>query len=278
MLGANHPTQREDPAMPTQIGENLAKKKLRSNELVLCMGVNQLRAPNIAMIAAACGFDAVYIDLEHNPTSLETAAGVCVAALGMGLTPIARVTSHDPHDATRILDCGAQGVMVPHVQNAAEAKAIVEACLYAPKGHRSAFGSGPQLGYAAIPQAEVCKIINRETLLMAMIETPEAVANADAIAAVDGIDVLHIGASDLSTEMGIPGQYTHERMRAAFETVAKAARSHGKSFGVGGVRQDFQFQSWLIQIGMRYLTGGSDVGYILSAGRADVKQLRELKL
>ena len=102
--------------MPTQIGENRAKKMLKANELVLCMGVNQLRTPNIAMIAAACGFDAVYIDLEHNPTSLETAAGVCVAALGMGITPIARVTSHDPHDATRILDCGAQGVMVPHTR------------------------------------------------------------------------------------------------------------------------------------------------------------------
>ena len=264
--------------MPTAIRENHAKRMLKANELVLCFGVNQLRSPNIAMIAAACGFDAVYIDLEHNPTSLETAAGVCVAALGMGITPIARVTSHDPHDATRILDSGAQGVMVPHVQNAAEAKAIVDACLYAPLGHRSAFGSGPQLGYAAIPQAEVCQIINDETLLMAMIETPEAVENADAIAAVEGIHVLHIGASDLSTEMGIPGQYKHERMRAAFETVAKAARSHGKAMGVGGVRQDFEFQSWLVGIGMRYLTGGSDVGYILSAGRADVKQLRELKL
>jgi 2-keto-3-deoxy-L-rhamnonate aldolase RhmA len=264
--------------MPTQIRENHAKRMLKNEELVLCFGVNQLRTPNIAMIAAACGFDAVYIDLEHNPTSLETAAGVCVAALGMGLTPVARVTSHDPHDATRILDSGAQGVMVPHVQNAAEAKAIVDACLYHPKGHRSAFGSGPQLGYAAIPQAEVCKIINDETLLMAMIETPEAVENAEAIAAVDGIDVLHIGASDLSTEMGLPGQYTHARMRAAFETVAGAAKRHGKAMGVGGVRQDFEFQSWLIKLGMRYLTGGSDVGYILSAGRADVKQLRELKL
>jgi HpcH/HpaI aldolase/citrate lyase family len=164
--------------MPTAIGENSAKKKLAADELVLCMGVNQLRTPNIAMIAAACGFDAVYIDLEHNPTSLETAAAVCVAALGMGITPIARVTSHDPHDATRILDCGAQGIMVPHVQNADEAKAIVEACLYAPKGHRSAFGSGPALGYAAIGQAEVCRRLNDETLLMAMIETPEAVGNA----------------------------------------------------------------------------------------------------
>ncbi|MGC2411453.1 MAG: aldolase/citrate lyase family protein [Stellaceae bacterium] len=264
--------------MPTPIGENLAKKKLAADELVLCMGVNQLRTPNIAMIAAACGFDAVYIDLEHNPTSLETAAAVCVAALGMGLTPIARVSSHDPHDATRILDCGAQGVMVPHVQNDTEAMAIVEACLYAPHGHRSAFGSGPALGYAAIGQAEVCKRLNEQTLLIAMIETPEAVSNAAAIAAVAGIDVLHIGASDLSTEMGIPGQYTHERMRHAFQTVADAARDHGKSFGVGGVRQDFEFQRWLIGIGMRYLTGGSDVGYILSAGRADVKQLRELKL
>ena len=88
--------------MPTQISENRAKQMLKANALVLCMGVNQLRTPNIAMIAAACGFDAVYIDLEHSPTSLETAAGVCVAALGMGITPIARVTSHDPHDATRI--------------------------------------------------------------------------------------------------------------------------------------------------------------------------------
>jgi 2-keto-3-deoxy-L-rhamnonate aldolase RhmA len=264
--------------MPTQIRENHAKRMLKNNQLVLCMGVNQLRTPNIAMIAAACGFDAVYIDLEHNPTSLETAAGVCVAALGMGITPIARVTSHDPHDATRILDSGAQGVMVPHIQNAKEAKAIVEACLYAPKGHRSAFGSGPQLGYAAIPQAEVCKIINEETVLMAMIETPEAVENAEEIAAVEGIDVLHIGASDLSTEMGIPGQYSSERMRAAFEKVAGAARRHGKQMGVGGVRQDFEFQSWLIKLGMRYLTGGSDIAYILSAGRADVKQLRELKI
>jgi 2-keto-3-deoxy-L-rhamnonate aldolase RhmA len=85
-----------------------------------------------------------------------------------------------------------------------EARAIVEACLYAPKGHRSAFGSGPQLGYAAIPQAVVCKVLNEQTLLMAMIETPEAVENADAIAAVDGIDVLHVGASDCRPRWAFP--------------------------------------------------------------------------
>jgi 2-keto-3-deoxy-L-rhamnonate aldolase RhmA len=262
--------------MPTRIGENHAKRMLKNNELVLCMGVNQLRTPNIAMIAAACGFDAVYIDLEHNPTSLETAASVCVAALGIGITPIARVTSHDParrDPHSRLRRAGGHGAAC-----AERRRGQGEACLYAPKGHRSAFGSGPALGYAALGQAEVCRRLNDETLLMAMIETPEAVGNAAAIAGVEGIDALHIGASDLSTEMGIPGQYTHDRMRAAFETAANAAKAHGKAMGVGGVRQDFEFQSWLLKLGVRYLTGGSDVGYILSAGRADVKQLRELAL
>ena len=264
--------------MPTQIGTNIAKRKLANGELVLCFGVNQLRTPNIAMIAASCGFDALYIDLEHNPTSLETAAGICVAALGLGITPIVRVSSHDPHDSTRILDCGAQGVMVPHIQNAAEARAIVQACRFAPHGHRSAAGSTPALGYAPMAQAEVCKRLNEETLLIAMIETPEAVANADAIAAVPGIDAVHIGASDLSTEMGIPGDYRHERMKAAFETVAAAAKKHGKAMGVGGVREDLEFQAYLMKLGVRYLTCGSDTLYILSGGRADVKRIREVPL
>jgi 2-keto-3-deoxy-L-rhamnonate aldolase RhmA len=262
--------------MPATIGTNLTKRKLASNELVLCFGVNQTRTPNIAMMAAACGFDALYIDLEHNPTSLETSASICVAALGLGITPIARVSSHDAHDSTRILDCGAQGVMVPHVNDAAQARAIVEACRFAPFGHRSAAGTVPSLGYAAMSQPEICKRLNEETLLIAMIETPEAVANADAIAAVEGIDVLHIGSTDLSTEMGIPGDYRHERMRDAYETIARAAKAHGKSMGVGGVRHDVDFQSWLLKLGVRYLTSGSDTLYILSGGRADVKQIREV--
>ena len=97
-------------------------------------------------------------------------------------------------------------------------------------------------------------------------------------AAVEGIDMLHIGSSDLSTEMGIPGQYKRPHMRQAYEATPSAARAHGKSMGIGGVREDFEFQTWLMQLGIRYLTGGSDVGYILSAGRADVKRLRAMQL
>jgi len=257
--------------MPTPIGENRAKKMLRNNELVLCMGVNQLRTPNIAMIAAACGFDAVYIDLEHNPTSLETAAGVCVAALGMGITPIARVTSHDRHDATRILDCGAQGVMVPHVQNADEAREIVEACLYAPKGHRSAFGSGPALGYAALGQAEVCRRLNDETLLMAMIETPEAVENADRIAAVEGIDVLWIGHFDLTNSLGIDGEFDHPRYKAALKALLRACERNGKAAGFlcGDVQTGKRYLDW----GFRMLCYGTDSGVFQGALKAGIDGL-----
>ncbi len=262
--------------MPTTTFENRARRKLAAGELVLCMAVNQLRSANVAMIAAACGFDAIYIDLEHNPTSLETAAAISVAAIGLGVTPIARIPSHHPHDAARILDCGAQGVMVPHVNSAAEAQAMVAACRFAPLGHRSAAGTVPGLGYAALGQPEINRRLNAETLVIAMLETPEAIAQADAIAAVAGIDMLHIGSTDLSTEMGIPGEYKHDRMRAAYQAAARAAQAHGKSFGVGGVREDTEFQAWLVRLGMRYLTGGSDVGYILSAGRRDVAAMRAI--
>jgi 2-keto-3-deoxy-L-rhamnonate aldolase RhmA len=111
--------------------------------------------------------------------------------------------------------------MVPHVSTVAETRAVVESCRYPPQGHRSASGSGPALGYASRPQGEINSCLNEQTLLIAMLETSEAIENADAIAAVEGIDMLHIGSSDLSTEMGIPGQYKHARVRQAYETTAR---------------------------------------------------------
>jgi 4-hydroxy-2-oxoheptanedioate aldolase len=168
--------------------------------------------------------------------------------------------------------------MVPHVSTVAEAKAVVESCRYPPHGHRSASGSGPTLGYAARTQGEINSYLNQETLLIAMLETPEAIENAQAIASVDGIDMLHIGSSDLSTEMGIPGQHNHPRMRQAYETTARAARAHGKWMGVGGGPGRPRIPDLASAARDALSHRGSDVGYILSAGRADVKRLREVQL
>jgi 2-keto-3-deoxy-L-rhamnonate aldolase RhmA len=261
----------------TQVYENSAKKKLEAGELVLCMAVNQMRSAEVPMIAARCGFDAIFLDLEHSATSLETAASICVGALTAGITPIARVPSHNPFHAARILDAGAQGVMIPHVQDAEEARSIADSLRFPPMGMRSAYSTGPSLGYRAIGQAEINTFLNEHELLIAMIETPEAVEHADAIAAVPGIDMIHIGALDVSNVMGIPAEYGDPRMRAVFEAVARACKAHGKAMGVGGARGDRDLQRYLIDLGVRYLTSGSDVGYLMNAARADVEAIRKIK-
>ncbi len=256
--------------------ENRTKKKLKAGELTLCMAVNQMRTADVALIAAACGFDAVFVDLEHGPTSLESASLICVAALGAGITPIARIASHHPHDMARILDSGAQGLMVPHIETAAEAEAIVRNCRFPPIGHRSTSSTGPSVGYRKMSFADINRRLNEETLLIAMLETPQAIENADAIAAVPGIDMVHIGAVDVSSELGIPGELRDPRMRAVFEKVAGACRRHGKAMGVGGARSDATLQKELIALGVRYLTIGSDVSFLMAAARTDVAALRAL--
>ena len=101
---------------------NEMKQKLAAGELVLCMNLRLARTVDVAMVAKAGGYDALYVDMEHSPYS--TTATICAAALGIGITPLVRVPSHDAHWASRVLDGGAQGVIVPHVNNRSDAEAV----------------------------------------------------------------------------------------------------------------------------------------------------------
>ena len=260
--------------MPEPASRNLAKQKLAAGELVLCMGLRQARTADIAMIAAAAGFDAIYVDMEHSPVSLESCSTICIGALGAGIAPLARVPGHDVHMATRVLDGGALGVIFPHVDTAEQARRIVAACLYPPRGHRSVAGAGPTLGYRALPLGEVNAAGNADTLLIVMLETPTGIANAEAIAAVPGIDMLLIGSNDLSTEMGIPGELRHPRLREAFATAAAACKTHKKVLGIGGVRGDLELQTELFRMGGTFIIAGNDTNYLAAAARADAKALR----
>lgn len=243
---------------------------------MLCLGIRQVRSVDVAPIAAACGFDALYLDLEHSPIDLTDVSAVCMAALGVGVAPLVRPPGHGAEWIGRILDGGAQGLIMPHVDTAAQAEAIVRAARFPPVGRRSVMGLGPALGYRAMPLAEINAALNASTTLVCMIETPEGVANAEAIAAVPGVDVLLIGSNDLCTEMGIPGQLRDPRLMEAYRTVAAACAKHGKVLGVGGVRSDAELQKQLMALGARFLIAGTDVGYMMAAARADVATLRGL--
>jgi len=257
-------------AFPDRLQERLVR-----GEVALCMATRLARTAEIAMIASSCGFDAFYIDMEHCTISLDAAAQICIAALPIGVTPLVRVAGQRFEDATRLLDMGALGIICPDVGSPAEAESFVRACRFPPLGERSVAGAGALQGYRPTPLAEVNKEGNATTTLIAMIETPEGVANADAIAAVPGIDILLIGSNDLCTAMGIAGELKHPKLRAAYEAVGKACTAHKKYLGVGGIRGDAGHVAELVRLGARFVIAGSDVQYLMKAARDDVTALRK---
>ncbi len=109
------------------------KEKLAAGELMLCMNLRLARSVDIAMVAKAGGYDALYVDMQHAPYSIETTT-ICAAALGIGITPLVRVPNHDAQWMSRVLDGGAQGVILPDVNTRAQAEAIVSACRFPPLG------------------------------------------------------------------------------------------------------------------------------------------------
>jgi 2-keto-3-deoxy-L-rhamnonate aldolase RhmA len=155
------------------------------------------------------------------------------------------------------------GIVVPHVDTAADAKRIAAAFHYPPMGHRSWGGPPALYGFKPPSNAEAQAAINGEILTIVMLESPEAIANADAIAAVPGVDVLFIGTSDLTAELGISGQMGHQKVIDAYQAVGEVCRKHGKTLGMGGVYDEVNTARY-VGMGARFVLTGSDHSYILS--------------
>jgi 2-keto-3-deoxy-L-rhamnonate aldolase RhmA len=250
--------------MPTII--NPAKQRLQQGQLALGMGVRGLRGVEVGRVMKTAGYDFLFIDLEHGAASVETAFQISVGALDAGIAPLIRVPNGELALGTRCLDGGGLGIVIPHVDTADEARAMVDAFRFQPLGHRSIGGGYPQFGFAAVPAQEVVKALNDATLVVAMMETPRAIENADAIAAVPGIDVLLMGTNDLCLEMDIPGQLDNERVVAAIDTVIGACKKHGKWPGLGGVYGK-ELMKRYIGRGMRFVLCGSDLSVLLAAAQ-----------
>jgi 2-keto-3-deoxy-L-rhamnonate aldolase RhmA len=255
---------------------NVARARLEKDQLSLGVGVRIARTVDIAKAMATAGFDWLFIDLEHGSLSLDTASQMSVAALDAGITPIVRVPHAEYAMATRALDNGALGIVMPHVDSAEEAQVVVEKLRFPPIGHRSVFGNYAQLGFKSVSTKDAAPQINAATLVVVMIETPRAVENADAIAAVPGVDVLLIGTNDLCAELGIPSEFEHERVVTSYERVIAAARKHNKWAGMGGVYNDSGFQRY-VGMGVRFILSGADFGFMFAGATARTASLRKLE-
>jgi 2-keto-3-deoxy-L-rhamnonate aldolase RhmA len=253
--------------------ENKTKQKLANNELALGFGVHHLRTSATGMLAAASDHDWLFIDMEHGSITPHEATQICIAALPTGVTPIVRICADSLDEGTRALDNGALGVIVPHVDTAERAKQIAKAFRYPPIGHRSWGGPPAVFGYKPPGNAEAQAALNEQVLVVAMIESPEAVKNAAAIAAVEGIDALLIGTSDLTAELGISGQIGHERVAEAYKIVGDACRQNGKALGMGGV-YDKDNATKYIKSGARMILSGADHVYLMAGAKARSETLR----
>ena len=253
--------------------KNLAKENFLNGGLSLGVGIRQSRTVDIGKIMAASDYDWLFIDMEHNSMDVDTASQISVAAQDAGICPVVRVPDFAHHHATRVLDCGAMGIVFPHVDDADTARKLVSYCLYPPKGHRSMTGSLPQLNFEKLPIPEVAKIINESMLVVIMLESPIAIDNVEEIASIPGVDVILIGTNDLCMEMGIPGDYSNPKIKEAYKKVIAACNKYNKTPGMGGVYNE-ELMSEYITMGMRFILSGSDLSFMMTAAQQRSKNLR----
>ncbi|KMK64879.1 HpcH/HpaI aldolase/citrate lyase family protein [Puniceibacterium sp. IMCC21224] len=252
--------------MSASLAEKLAQRP--------CFGVScrLTRTTDIAAMLRDCGYDWMFLDLEHGPLSMDQITQTALAGVEAGVTPLVRVADAAPGPIHRVLSNGAMGVIVPHVDDPETAAAIARECRFPPHGHRSVPGILPQLGYAPRSFADAAKILDPITLCAVMIESRTAVEAVDEIASVDGVDILFVGASDLTFQLGKPSAYGDPEMVAAMEKVAAAAQRHGKVCGFGGVA-DADMTRRYIDFGMNFILAGNDQTMFLQGARARLAAL-----
>jgi len=207
---------------------NRLKHALRERETVFGL-LNSIPSPLLVEMLGYAGYDFVILDLEHVSTNPETLENTVRAAECAGITPLVRVPGVAADVILRALDCGAQGIVVPHVKNAGEAEAIVKAGRYHPFGARGISG-GRTTGFGRLDLPTYFERANAEILVAVMIEDREGVERIDDILSVPGIDLVLEGAIDLSQSYGVPGQPQHSLVQAAIERIAESCQSHGVPF------------------------------------------------
>ena len=197
----------------------------------LCGSFINLGSALTAEIAARAGFDWLMLDYEHGPGSEETLLQQLQAVSASGVATVVRIADHDAARFKRALDLGAGGVMVPYVNNADEARNAVSAVRYPPHGARGVSKFNRAAGFG-LGFDSYYKHSHERLVTMAQIETPESIERLDEIAAVDGVDVLFVGPLDLTTNLGIQGEFEHPLFVDARQKVVAAAKHAGKAAGI----------------------------------------------
>lgn len=249
------------------------KAMAKSRDVKIGHFIVEFATPGIGQILKGAGCDFTLFDTEHSGFSFETIKNVLRYMQAADLPTIVRVPSMEYNHIARAADMGAEGIMVPMVGTADQAREVLNCLKYYPDG-----GRGVALGiahdrYTQGPTMEKLAAANKRTTLFTQIETAEGVANADEIAAVNGVDCLWIGHFDLSSSLGIPGEFEHKLFKDAVRTVTKACEKHKKALGrlVPTVEEGIK----LNRAGHDFICYSGDVWALQQAVSAGVSAIRE---
>lgn len=239
------------------------KEKLARGGTALGSMVFEFFTPGIARICANAGAEFVMYCMEHTGVGYETLKPQFALCRALGIAPLVRVPATEYHFVARALDCGALGVMVPLVDTAEQAERIVSFTRYPPKGRRGAAFGFAHDDYQGGDVVDKMRAIHERTLVICMIETRSGLENVEAIAAVEGVDVLWLGHFDLTNFLGIAAQFSHPRYREAVKRIAAAAAKHGKSAGYMAASAALGRE--YLGAGYRMIATGTDQGLLQDA-------------
>jgi 4-hydroxy-2-oxoheptanedioate aldolase len=207
---------------------NAIKQTIKSGKTA----IGTTAGPNIDVsVLADAGFDFILFDTQHSPWEIKQMAPSIQAMRGKKAAPLVRVAANQADQICFALDAGARGIIAPMINTRAEAEAMVRSCHYYPQGNRS--NAGVRGEWGEFPKyRDYMDAVNKELVIVPMIETKQALENLDAIASVPGVDVLLIGPSDLSIELDVPLDYACDTYQRALDKIAAAAAKHGIAAGM----------------------------------------------
>jgi 4-hydroxy-2-oxoheptanedioate aldolase len=238
------------------VRKSIIRRKLSENEPVLVTTLH-LASPAMFELASLMGFDGLWIDLEHHSFSLESVETLMRAARVGRSDIVARPAKGEFMRLGRLLEAGAQGIMYPRCDNAAEAAEVVKWAKFPPLGKRGCDGGNPDMPYCSMPLDRYIREANKQTFIVIQIEEESALEHVEEIAAVDGVDVLMLGPGDFSSLGGFAGDLGHPRIEKAAERIAAAAQNAGKHWGRPLITPDEA--SLYLSMGATFLPYSSDL-------------------
>ena len=248
--------------------ESRVLRKMRAGEVAVSVKLNLSDARN-AELAAMCGVDCIWIDMEHVPNNWDAIENAVRAAKIYDCDTLTRVAKGGYNDLIRPLEADSTGIMVPHLMSLEEAKKVVYFTKFHPIGRRPIDGGNADGKYCLVNDSDYIRQANEQRFVVVQIEDPEPLAELEEICVLPGLDMIFFGPADFSQGAGIPHQFDHPLLEETSRRIAECARRHGKFAGTVGGHGNFDH---LVELGYNFISVGADVIF-LSEGYRKVATL-----